>query len=195
MEIKEVKFLRSVVEKNEEFSPTRNDDKYKEILFLWRSNVWKSSLISSILWKNGLAYSSSKAWKTRTINLFEVNKKFICADFPWYWYARWWKEDREWLRDMILWYLSAKTSANSRIVILIDSVVWPTKDDIEVHDYIRSIWCEFVVIMSKIDKANQKQIQETKNKITITFADAKIIPYSSKDLRYRKNAIDEIFKK
>jgi GTP-binding protein EngB required for normal cell division len=51
------------------------DPYLKEVAFIGRSNVGKSSLINMLVNKKGLAKTSSTPGKTQTINHFEVQVK------------------------------------------------------------------------------------------------------------------------
>ncbi|EKE26334.1 MAG: putative GTP-binding protein engB [uncultured bacterium (gcode 4)] len=194
MEIKEVKFLTSVTELKAEIFPLKNVNTRKQVLFLGRSNVWKSSMINSLFWKKDLAYSSAKAWKTRTINIFEVNKTHACLDFPGYWYARWDKEERLVLRDMILDYLERNLSEKIKVIIVIDAYVWPTKLDKEIFDYVNDKKADILLVLNKADKANQKEMQASIRKIETELNNTSYIYYSCKNNVYKDNALKEIFK-
>lgn len=192
MEIKDVKFIKSIVEYEKEYSPLTKEK--KKIYFLGRSNVGKSSMINSALWWKEFAYSGARAGKTRTINIFEVNKKYECLDFPGYWFAVWSKWNKVNLRDMILDYLEKTEDKNAKAVLIIDAFVGPTDLDREIYDYLYEKWADILVIMNKVDKTNQKELEANKVKAISSFMNAHIILYSCRnDKKYRDNALKEIF--
>lgn len=193
MEIKEVKFIKSVVEFEKDYSPLSAEHDKKMIFFLWRSNVGKSSMINSILGEKNLAFSWDKPGKTRLINIFEVNKKYRCLDFPGYWFAVGSKWNKVNLRDMILDYLENNTHKFSKAVMVVDAYVWPTSLDEEIYDYLSEKWQEILIILNKIDKTNQKELSESKSKLETLFPDAKYFPYSCKTKINREKLIEEIF--
>lgn len=222
MEIKEVKFIKSIIEFEKELNPMGNKKDKPKIFFLWRSNVGKSSLINSLLGKKELAYSWAKAWKTRTINIFEVyiskidwwanlkenwfnskksdtktysnaSKKYECMDFPGYWYAVWDKENKLKLRDMILDYLEQNLHTNLKAVLIIDAFVGPTPLDDEIYWYLSEKWVNILLILNKADKTNQKELQETIKKVEFLFPETKYILYSCKTGKYRNDALIELF--
>jgi len=84
MKITSVEFKKSLVELTQEFHPTKDLIGKPQVFFLGRSNVGKSSMINALFNKKELARTSAQAGKTRTINVFEVNGKFECLDFPGY---------------------------------------------------------------------------------------------------------------
>ena len=63
-------------------------ESYPEFAFVGRSNVGKSSLIRSLLNRKKLVRISSTPGKTREINFFRINEKFMFADLPGYGFAR-----------------------------------------------------------------------------------------------------------
>ena len=58
-----------------------------EFALVGRSNVGKSTFINSLAGNNKLALTSSKPGKTRLINLFDFDGKFVIADLPGYGYS------------------------------------------------------------------------------------------------------------
>ncbi|MDD2487096.1 MAG: ribosome biogenesis GTP-binding protein YihA/YsxC [Candidatus Gracilibacteria bacterium] len=194
MEIKEIKFLQSVSDIQTEYSPLKNINNKFKMLFVGRSNVGKSSLINSLLGKKDLAFSSSKAGKTKKINIFSVNSTFECLDFPGYGYARGSKEDRLILRDMILDYLAKNINEKIKIVMVVDALVGPTPLDQEIFDYLNGKGANILIILNKVDKTTQKILEITKNKIEIGFPQTSYIYYSCKTNKYKDFALNEIFK-
>lgn len=192
MKISEIKFIKSVINFQKDYNPLK-EEKRTKIFFLWRSNVGKSSLINSLLWVKELAFSWAKAWKTKTINIFEVNKNFECLDFPGYGFAVWGKENKVILRDMILDYLENNLDRNIKAILIIDAFVWPTKEDIEIFEYLQEKWINTIVIANKIDKANQKDLNKTIKKIEEEFNIGEFLLYSCKTWKYRDSTLNYIF--
>ena len=83
MVIKSAEFVKSVSNFNDIY---KSD--YKEIAFVGRSNVGKSSLINFITNNSKLAKTSSLPGRTRLINYFLINKEFLLVDLPGYGYAK-----------------------------------------------------------------------------------------------------------
>ena len=82
MIIKKAKFLIS--------SPKLSmctDFQNPEFALLGRSNVGKSSFINGLTNNTKLAKTSNKPGKTRLINMFEFDEKYIVSDLPGYGYA------------------------------------------------------------------------------------------------------------
>ena len=88
-------------------------DNKKQIVFVWRSNVGKSSLMNSIFEKKDLVKTSSLPGKTKTANLFTVNNKFHFVDLPGYWFAKLWKENQKKLFHMFSPVWNVETKENT----------------------------------------------------------------------------------
>lgn len=153
MFVKDVKFLKSVsINTSEVFFDERS-----EIVFVWRSNVWKSSIMNFIFSKKDMVKTSARPGKTKTANLFMVNKKFYFTDLPWYWFAKLWKEHKEQLDALISWYLEEKKPAIKKVIILIDSKIGPQEADIDMFKYIQELELPVLIVLSKIDRLNKAE--------------------------------------
>ena len=137
-------------------------DEKKEIIFVWRSNVGKSSLMNAIFSKKDLVKTSSKPGKTRTANLFLVDNKYYFTDLPWYWFAKLWKQNKEALDSLISWYIEERKNYIKRVVILIDSKIWPQQSDIDMYKYLLDIDVPVLVVISKIDRLNKSSVYKSK---------------------------------
>ena len=65
----------------------RPDKTLKEVVFVGKSNVGKSSLINALVKNRGLAKTSSKPGYTKLLNYFEIDEKFYLVDAPGYGYT------------------------------------------------------------------------------------------------------------
>ena len=151
---KDVKFEKSI---------SINDEKIyfenkKEVVFVWRSNVWKSSLLNTIFWKKDLVKTSSKPWKTRTANIFLVNNKYYFTDLPGYGFAKLGKELKEDLDALISWYLEERKEYIKSVFILIDARLWISEKDIDMYKYSLELWLKMNIVISKSDKVNKSEL-------------------------------------
>src|SRR6202008_1631756 len=69
-------------------APDWPHDEVREVAFLGRSNVGKSSLINSLRGVRGLARTSSTPGRTQSLNFYLVNGQVRLVDLPGYGYAR-----------------------------------------------------------------------------------------------------------
>jgi GTP-binding protein len=176
MKFNEVVFYKSVSLKSEE---VYFDDR-KEIIFIWRSNMWKSSLMNTIFEKKDLVKTSSKPWKTRLANIFLVANKYYFTDLPWYWFAKLWKTMKEELDWLISWYLEERKNSIKKVVMLIDSKLWPQKSDEESFEYILNLGLPLTIVLSKVDKLGNAEIKKSLDYAKKVFFWQEIIPVSSK---------------
>jgi len=122
-----------------------------EIAFAGRSNVGKSSLLNRLVRRKAFARVSRTPGRTREINFFEVNGRFVLADLPGYGYARISKERRAEWRPLIEGYL--RGSRNLRgVVQLIDVRRDPSDDDLQMLDFLSEIGAPTIVAITKVDK-------------------------------------------
>ena len=72
---------------SEKISQVPKDD-LKDIAFIGRSNVGKSSLVNMLTGQKSLAKVSGTPGKTKLINHFTINNSWYLVDLPGYGYAR-----------------------------------------------------------------------------------------------------------
>lgn len=153
----------------------------KEIAFVGRSNVGKSSFINSIINRRSLARTSSKPGKTRTINFYNINDEFRLVDLPGYGYAQVSKKEKEKWADIIEEYLNTRDNL-VEVVQIIDIRHEPTDQDLMMYDWIRAFDFKGLLIATKGDKVNKNkypaQLKLIKNKLGVRDREL-IIPYSS----------------
>lgn len=128
-----------------------------EIAFVGRSNVGKSSLINALTGRNKLAKTGSMPGRTRLVNYFLVNNRFMLVDLPGYGYALASKEaQREW-QTLISGYL--QQSDNLKMVfVLVDIRIAPTDLDKQMLEYLYYYNIPFKVIATKVDKIAKTKV-------------------------------------
>lgn len=146
-------------------SSTGHDDKpqtwYSEYMFIWRSNVWKSSLIN-MLTNSSVAKTSSKPGKTIYINHYEIDNSRYIVDLPWYWYAKKSKLERTiWLKTF--WQYVDKSKTIEYICVLLDFSLPIQEIDIEFMEYLVDHKIPFIIIFTKVDKT-KKSMREKQYK-------------------------------
>lgn len=130
----------------------------EEVVFCGRSNVGKSSLINKIFNRKSLARVSSKPGKTGTINFYKVkNIRFV--DLPGYGYAKVsFSEKKRWAELMESYFISKR---NIKLVIqIIDMRHPPSKNDLQMLDFLSSKNVNFIIVMTKSDKLNKSERNE-----------------------------------
>jgi GTP-binding protein len=151
-----------------------------EVAFAGRSNVGKSSLINTLLRRSKAARVSNTPGRTREINFFKVNDQFILVDLPGYGYARISKDRKAEWKPMIESYLSSSPNLRG-IVQLLDVRHDPTKDDLQMFDFLAQTGVPTMVVMTKTDKLSKSQAKTRITAITASLGleDDQVIPFSS----------------
>lgn len=159
MEIKEVKYLTSVVDESKLLQ-----DGLDEFAFVGRSNVGKSSLINMLCNRKKLALASSTPGKTKMINYFLVNSSFKFVDLPGYGFSKSGKSHILRWANIIERYLFL--SRQLKVVFcLMDCRILPTDNDKMMIEFLMYNNIPFKIILTKIDKMSKSQIALQTNKI------------------------------
>ena len=152
-----------------------------EIAFSGRSNVGKSSLINKIFNRKNLARVSSMPGKTATINFYSLENIYI-VDLPGYGYANVSKSEKKKWGDLIGNYLSDAERELALVFQLIDMRHPPSKDDLQMIDFLIDSEIPFVVVLTKADKLkpNQRKLRMEAFKTEIPcFEDITCVEFSA----------------
>ena len=153
----------------------------KEIAFAGRSNVGKSSLLNLITNRKKLARVSGSPGKTRTINFYIINDEFRVVDLPGYGYAKVSKSMSEGWGDMMETYLGGRPNL-VKVIQLVDIRHAPSKQDVEMYNYLRHYGLDGIVVATKADKISRNQlpkhIKEIRQTLKLSSED-KVIPVSA----------------
>ena len=151
-----------------------------EIAFAGRSNVGKSSLLNRLVRRKTFARVSRTPGRTREINFFEVNHRFVLADLPGYGYARISKERRAEWRPLIEGYLRRSPMLRG-VVQLIDVRREPSDDDLQMLDFLSDVGAPTIVAITKVDKLSKTAAAARVREITESLGlDAdQVIPFSA----------------
>ena len=122
-----------------------------QVAFAGRSNVGKSSVINTLVRRKKAARVSNTPGRTREINFFDVNGRFVLADLPGYGYARISKEARASWRPLIEGYLTG-TPALKGVVQLLDARHTPSDDDLHMLDFLARTQLPTIIVATKTDK-------------------------------------------
>lgn len=173
MNITSAVFIKGVTGDNEIL-----DDGTPQIAFIGRSNAGKSSLINSLTGKSGLAITSSTPGRTKELNVFKINGTHYFIDLPGYGYAKTGGKALEKLNKLIVWYL-LESKHKPKVVLLIDSFVGPTVDDLSTLKELEKTGKDIVVVANKIDKIKKSQYLNQIKKLSEQIKGHKLFPYSS----------------
>ena len=136
----------------------------KEIVFVGKSNVGKSSLINALVKNKSLAKTSSKPGYTKLLNYFEIDEKFYLVDAPGYGYTASGGKHLDSFSNMMETYFDNPSLAG--VVFIVDSRHKLGKDDEGFYEFIKDKGIPFILVASKSDKLNQSEKAAIKKHIT-----------------------------
>ena len=169
--------LTAVAVKRDQYPP----EDLPEIAFAGRSNVGKSSLFNTIVNRRNFARVSGSPGKTRTINFFEINGSFRIVDLPGYGYARVSKSmSKDW-GPMMERYLESRKNL-VKVVQLVDIRHQPSKQDVQMYEYLKYHGLAGIVVATKSDKVSKNEAAKTMALIRRTLGmkpEELLIPVSS----------------
>ena len=134
----------------------KEDDQLKEVLFVGRSNVGKSSLLNCLCDNKNLAFVSSKPGHTKLLNFYNVDQKFYLVDAPGYGYSKSNISEINLFSEMMEDYFS-NTFNLALVVFLLDSRRKLNDDDLQLIIFFKEENINFVIVLTKADKLNQSQ--------------------------------------
>lgn len=135
-------------------------DSLRDIAFIGRSNVGKSSLINMLTQHKGLAKVSATPGKTRLINHFLINNSWYLVDLPGYGYARTGKSVRDGFARIITDYVLSSKRMHF-LFVLVDSRLEPQKIDMEFITMLGEHGVPFGIIFTKTDKLSAAQTKRS----------------------------------
>ena len=171
-------------------------DELYEIAFAGRSNVGKSSLLNLLTNRKKLARVSQSPGKTRTINFYEINDSFRIVDLPGYGYAKVSKSVSESWGKMMERYFETRQGL-LKVIQLVDIRHEPSKQDVQMYDYLKHYGLDGIVAATKADKISRNQYQKSEKVIRQTLGmkpEDKVIPISSLKKTGHEKLLEEIEK-
>ncbi|HSQ75499.1 MAG TPA: ribosome biogenesis GTP-binding protein YihA/YsxC [Bacteroidota bacterium] len=157
-------------------------DGSREIAFLGRSNVGKSSFINKLCNRKNLARSSADPGKTREMNYYLVNGEFYFVDLPGYGYARLPEQIRSSWGKLIEQYLKTRTQL-ALVLQLVDARHEPTELDMMMVGWLDYYEIPFLVALTKADKlpaSKMPRIVQTAKDTFSRFSNCRdVLPFSA----------------
>lgn len=175
MKYHDVEFVTSAKEKS-----AWPKDGWFEFVLAGRSNVGKSSFINTLVNRKNLAYVGKTPGKTRLLNFFKVDNRFMLVDVPGYGYATRGQKEFIAFGQMMDEYFSLRKELKA-LFMIVDFRHKPTKDDVEMIEYARSNHIATFIVATKADKIKNSQWHTNLKVIaeTLNVSKDSIIPFSS----------------
>lgn len=139
-------------------------DEKKQIAFVGRSNVGKSSLINMLVNNSKLCKTSATPGRTRLINYFLINESFYFVDLPGYGYAQAAKTDVYGWQSLIEPYLINNDMLKC-VCVLVDVRHDPTEQDKQMVNYLYYYQIPFIIVATKCDKLPKTKVKPALNNV------------------------------
>ena len=156
----------------------------KEIAFIGRSNVGKSSVINALLGEK-VAKTSSTPGRTRTINFFEIRfagrprPDLLFVDLPGYGYAKLPRElTAEW-PSFIEPYLRDRAPL-ALTVVLVDTNIPVQESDKQMIAWLQAHQRPYLVVGTKSDRVSGNALRNALQKMTAEFQLERVLPFSAR---------------
>ena len=147
-------------------------DMGNEIALCGRSNSGKSTLINALANQKKLAKTSNTPGRTQSINFFHLTndeaKKIV--DLPGFGYAKASKQDQNAWAKLILSYLE-KRAALTDLILIMDMRHPFQNKDLEFLSLCNSLNLPIHLVLTKADKLNNKETQNTLKVVSEKMAD------------------------
>jgi GTP-binding protein len=127
-----------------------------EVAFAGRSNVGKSSLINALVHRKNLVKTSATPGKTRALNFFVVNQRWLLVDLPGYGYAKVPREVQASWQPMVETYLRQRTTLRA-VVHIVDLRHPPTAQDQQLRGWLLHHGITIVTVATKADQVTRSQ--------------------------------------
>ena len=169
------------------------DSDLPEIVLAGRSNVGKSSFINAITGRKKLAYVRNTPGKTRLLNFFNLDDRYMLVDVPGYGFASLSKTQLMQFADMMEDYFANRWQKKG-LVMLVDARHLPTEDDFSMLEYARYYQIPCCIVATKSDKVKPSRLAHQLKQLSKALElheDEPLIPFSART----KKGIDEVWEK
>jgi GTP-binding protein len=150
-----------------------------EVAIGGRSNVGKSSLINTLLGRRGVARTSSTPGRTRQLNFFAVNERFVLVDLPGYGFAVGSEAERRAWGPLVETYLGARPTLRG-VVMLVDLRRGLQPDDEQLLDYLRAHRLPHAVVATKVDKLARAAAGRAMQGLRAGVGEAGVVAFSAR---------------
>jgi len=121
-----------------------------EIALAGRSNVGKSALLNQLVGRRGLARTSRTPGRTRQLNFFLVNERFLLVDLPGYGFAVGPEAERRAWGPLVETYLRERPTLRG-VVVVIDARRGVERDEEDLLAYLSNLGIPAVLVATKLD--------------------------------------------
>ena len=143
---------------------------FKEIAFIGRSNVGKSSLINAVFNVPGLAKTSATPGRTQMLNFFNMQDMLMIVDLPGYGFAKAPKDIVKNWNENVNTYLKGRVQLR-RVFLLIDCRQGVKQVDLDMMKMLDASAVNYQIILTKFDKISVKEGEKVKSDVISIYKD------------------------
>ncbi len=162
-----------------------------ELVLAGRSNVGKSSFINAITGRKKLAYVGNTPGKTRLLNFFNIDDRYMFVDVPGYGFANLSKAQLIAFGEMMEDYFANRIQKKG-LLMLVDARHLPSEDDLGMLEYARYYEIPVCIVATKTDKVPASKryhmLKQIRNALNLK-SDEVLIPFSAQT----KEGVDEVW--
>jgi len=162
-----------------------------ELVLAGRSNVGKSSFINEITGRKKLAYVGNTPGKTRLLNFFNIDDRYMFVDVPGYGFANLSKAQLIAFGEMMEDYFANRIQKKG-LLMLVDARHLPSEDDLGMLEYARYYEIPVCIVATKTDKVQASKryhmLKQIRNALNLK-SDEVLIPFSAQT----KEGVDEVW--
>ena len=163
----------------------------KEIVFVGKSNVGKSSIINSLIKRRKLAYVGQRPGKTRLANFYYINEDVMFVDVPGYGFANRSKKEQEDYGVLMDSYFAERNV--SLMLILVDIRRGISQEDEIMINYANYYGIPYAIVLSKADKVSRSKAMQMRINLEKEIGHD-VLLFSDKDGAMRDTILDLIKK-
>jgi len=126
-------------------------DDGREVAFVGRSNVGKSSVINALTGRRALARTSKLPGRTQQLNYFLINEEVMLVDLPGYGYAKVPKQLKAQWSELINGYFNIRQSLTG-LVLIVDIRRDITEQDLSIINLCETVETPVHLLVNKADK-------------------------------------------
>jgi GTP-binding protein len=150
-----------------------------EVAVAGRSNVGKSSLLNALLGRRALARTSRTPGRTRQINFFLVNERFVLVDLPGYGFAVGSEAERRSWGPLVEGFLRERRTLRG-VVLLVDVRRGIEADEGDLLAFLASVALPAAVVATKIDKLGRGAAQVSLEALQREVGALPVVPFSAR---------------
>lgn len=163
----------------------------KEVVFVGKSNVGKSSIINALIKRKKMAYVGQRPGKTRLANFYHINEKLMFVDVPGYGFAN--RSRQEQADYAILMDSYFELRPVDLMLILIDIRRGISDDDEVMINYANHYGIPYAIVLAKADKFSRSKALQIRNNLAKKIGQD-VFLFSDKDGKMRDDILSLIVK-